>query len=119
MASGALLVDLLAPVADFGAPDEGAEVVVAPGPFEVRWEERERPNGGAITRRLDRERVRVANGSCPDQGWLPQGRAVRDRSPVLSPPLVSGWCYRWRLNLADARDNFAAELSGTVRVEAP
>ena len=70
------------------------------------------PEGGT----LERERVRAVNSACPTLGWLPSGRIDGGASPSLQTGLRAGFCYRWRLNLVDSRDNASVELSGTVRV---
>jgi subtilisin len=118
-ASGAVLIDLLAPAADFQTPDEGTEVITADSSFSVAWEEPRQGGGGAVRRLLERERVAVQNGACPEIGWQVRGAKSTGPSPSVSTGLKSGWCYRWRLNLADRWDNLSVELSGVVRVEAP
>ncbi|MFN8620437.1 MAG: hypothetical protein U0869_06795 [Chloroflexota bacterium] len=116
--SGILLVDLLAPTADFLQPDEGTETVVRPGAFRVRWTEREQPHRGPVYRWLERERVRIQDGSCPTLGWIHSGPTDRGSSPSTQR-LEAGFCYRWRLNLADVRFNLGVALSGVVRVQKP
>jgi len=114
--SGTLLTDLFAPKADFLAPDEGTQTTINTTTFRVAWTERRRVGGGSTSRRLERERVWAGDGPCPATGWVPQGRAETGRSPIQASGLRPGWCYRWRLNLADDHDNVSAELSGTVKV---
>ena len=117
--SGSVYVDLLAPRADFSTPDEGTQTVIGRATFRVAWTERRRIGGGETTRTLERERVHAVDGACPTLGWVRQGTVDRGPSPSLASHLRPGFCYRWRLNLVDDRDNAAAELSGVVRVIAP
>jgi len=115
--SGALLPDLVAPTGRFRAPAPGTIVEQATGSFLVRWEDQERGGlGGAILRRLERERTPLAGQGCDPLGWRPVSRAVLGSGPVRARGLDAGYCYRWRLNLEDARGNTGAVLSGVVRI---
>jgi hypothetical protein len=116
MISGTVLLDLAAPVADFRTPDEGRTRVVSRRRLEVSWVERARFGGGPVGRALERERVAAQGRACPGEGWEPDGEPRTGRSPILVRGLDRGFCYRWRLNLADRHDNARAELSGVVRV---
>jgi len=116
--SGTLLVDLTPPAADFLTPDEGAVTVTRRSSYRVAWTERAQAGGGTTSRVLERERVRAVGDSCPELGWVTQGASDTGPSPSMSTGLLVGFCYRWRLNLADSRDNLSVELSGVLRVAA-
>ncbi len=120
IASGALLPDLIAPTGRFLAPAPGPVIQRGPGAFLVRWEDRERGGvGGAVIRRLERERTPILGDGCDPAGWRPVSRAVLGAGPVRARGLDAGYCYRWRLNLADGRGNTGAVLSGVVRIAPP
>jgi hypothetical protein len=117
--SGSVFVDLLAPKADFLAPDEGTVRVTTASRVRVAWTELRREGGGESFRTLERERVAAVGDTCPELGWVRQGAIDDGPSPSRSVGLKPGYCYRWRLNTSDSRDNVASELSGIVRVVAP
>ncbi len=75
--------------------------------------------GGASFRSLEQERVKAVGDACPTLGWVQHGPVDRGASPARVTGLMPGYCYRWRLDLSDSRDNLSTELSGVVRVAAP
>ncbi|MFO1539653.1 MAG: S8 family serine peptidase [Chloroflexota bacterium] len=115
--SGILLPDLVAPEGRFLAPAPGTEQVTTGAPFLLRWRDREVGGvGGGVTRRVEGERTPLRGTTCDAGAWRPFGSALVGPSPARTRRLASGWCYRWRLNLADDRGNPSAHLSGIVRV---
>lgn len=116
--SGVILSDVTPPALNFLTPNEGTLTVTGHRSIVVRWTEHESGgSAGIASRSLERERGRIVTpGTCNGVTWAPDGSADTGVSPSAQSGLRRGYCYRWRLSVADLSNMVGVAISGRVLV---
>ncbi|MFN8619695.1 MAG: hypothetical protein U0869_02965 [Chloroflexota bacterium] len=117
--SGAVLVDTVAPVVAFSAPDPaGATVVTNAAGVNVAWTESD-PLTGISGRSLQRQAATVITpGSCAGVSFAADGAAdTSATSPQTINGLTDGRCYRWTQTITDGALNSTPATSGVVLLD--
>ncbi len=112
--SSTVLVDAIAPTANFTTPDEGTTTTIGSGGSPLAWTEND-ASSGIAGRALQRQRTTFSGGTC-DTTWTVDGSPTNSPSPTITTGLALTTCYRWVLTLTDAAGNSAQITSGTIRI---
>jgi hypothetical protein len=111
--SATVLIDSVAPTADFTTPNESTTTATGTGGSTIAWTEAD-ATAGLQSRSLQRQKSTVSGGAC-SATWTSDGTATTAPSPVVSTGLVANTCYRWVMTLTDRAGNSFQRTSGTLQ----